>query len=244
MCSSCDNGEHRKPKPTANHAARSLEEGYMKKHVVRTLLAGTAVGAALMLAATAALAATTLTVKVTGAASNGAVTASAGTTTVKDVRNGDTMTCESSTAKGTVKDQTTKGTAPVKIGTVSSTAATSCTGPAGTTFTVKMNGTWNLDITGTTSKGVTSGGVTNISTTLTGTACTATVTGSAQGTYTNPSGGKSLVLAFSPSAPNPDKFALKIASANCLGILQAGDRIQYTGSYTVTDPAALTVNAH
>jgi hypothetical protein len=214
----------------------------MKKHVVRVLIAGTAAGTALMLGAGTALAVTTLTVKVTGAASDGAASASSGTTTLKDTRNGDTMTCKSSTAKGTVKDQTTKGTAPVKIGTVTSTTAASCTGPAGTTFTVKQNGTWNLDITGTTSKGVTSDGVTGVSATLTGTACTATVTGSVQGTFTNPSGGKSPILAFSPSAPNPDKFALKLASANCLGILHAGDTIQYTASFTVS-PKTLTISS-
>jgi hypothetical protein len=212
----------------------------MKKHVVRVLIAGAAAGTALMLGAGAALAATTLTVKVTGAASSGAVTASSGTTTLKDTRNGDTLTCKSSSAKGTVKDQTTKGTAPVKVGTVTSTTFTTCTGPAGLSFTVKQNGTWNLDITGTTSsKGVTSGGVTGVSATLTGTACTATVTGSAQGTYTN---GTKPVLAFSPSAANPDKFALKIKSASCLGILDAGDTVQYTGSYSVT-PATLKISS-
>jgi hypothetical protein len=214
----------------------------MKKHVVRVLIAGTAAGTALMLGAGAALAATTLTVKVTGAASTGAVTATSGVTTLKDTRNGDTLTCTSSSAKGVVKDQTTKGTAPVKVGTVTSTTFNKCSGPGGLTFTVKQNGTWNLTVTGTTSKGVTSGGVTGVSATLTGTACTATVTGSAQGTVTNPSGTKAPVLAFSPSAPNPNKFALKIASANCLGILMAGDTVQYTGSYTVS-PKTLTVSS-
>jgi hypothetical protein len=213
----------------------------MKKHVVRVLIAGTAAGTALMLGAGAALA-TTLTVTVTGAASTGAVTATSGKTTLKDTRNGDTLTCTSSSAKGVVKDQKTTGTAPVKVGTVTSTTFTSCTGPAGLKFTVKQNGTWNLTVTGTTSKGVTSGGVTGVSATLTGTACTATVTGSAQGTVTNPSGTKAPVLAFSPSAPNPNKFALKIASANCLGILEAGDTVQYTGSYTVS-PKTLTVSS-
>jgi hypothetical protein len=213
----------------------------MKKHVVRALIVGTAAGTALMLGAGAALAAT-LTVTVTGAASSGAVTASSGVTTLKDTRNGDTLTCTSSSAKGVVKDQKTTGTAPVKVGTVTATTFNKCSGPAGLTFTVKQNGTWDLDITGTTSKGVTSGGVTDVSATLTGTACTATVTGSAQGTYTNPSGTKSPILAFSPSAANPDKFALKIKSASCLGVLDAGDTVQYTGSYTVS-PKTLTVTS-
>jgi hypothetical protein len=213
----------------------------MKKHVVRVLIAGTAAGTALMLGAGVALAAT-LTVTVTGAASTGATSATSGVTTLKDTRNGDTLTCTSSSAKATVKDQKTTGTAPVKIGTITSTTFNKCSGPGGLTFTVKQNGTWNLDITGTTASGKTSGGAAAVSATLTGVACTATVTGSAPGTYTNPSGTKSPVLAFSPSAPNPDKFVLKIKSASCLGVLDAGDTVQYTGSYTVT-PKTLTVSS-
>lgn len=213
----------------------------MKKHVVRTLLVGTAAGTALMLGASAALAAT-LTVKVTGAASTGAVSASSGTTTLKDTRNGDVLTCTSSTGKGVVKNQTTTGTAPVKVGTINSTTFNSCTGPAGLMFTVKQNTTWNLVIAAATSSGKTAGGVTNVSATLTGTGCTATVTGKAPGTYKNGTSTTKPVLAFSPTAPNPFKFTLKIASASCLGVLQAGDIVQYTGSYTVT-PSTLKVSA-
>jgi hypothetical protein len=212
----------------------------MKKHVVRMLLAGTAAGAALMLAATAALAAT-LTVTVTRGNSNGAVSASSGTTTFKDTRNGDTFTCTSSTVRGTVKNQATTGTPPVKIGTTGSTFK-SCTGPAGWMWTVTVSGA--LAMTRATSGGVTAGGLTSVKMTLSGTACMFTATGSLPGTFTNPSGTKKPILAFSPTAPNPDKLALKISKANCLGIFQAGDGIQFTASYTVTDPATLTVNAH
>jgi hypothetical protein len=213
----------------------------MKKHVIRALIAGTAAGTALMLGAGTALAAT-LTVTVSGSTTTGAVSAASGTTTLKDTRNGAILTCTSSSAKGVVKNQKTTGAAPVKVGTITSSTFTSCTGPAGLKFTVKQNGTWNLTITGITASGKTSGGVTNASATLTGTACTATVTGSAQGTFTNASGTKKPVLAFSPTAPNPNKFALKITSASCLGILAAGDTVQYTGSYTVT-PSTLKVTS-
>ena len=189
-----------------------------------------------MLGAGTALAATH-TVTVSGAPASGAVSAASGTTTLKDTRNGAILTCTSSSAKGIVKNQKTTGTFPIKIGTITNTLFNSCTGPAGLKFTVKQNGTWNLAITGTTSSGgVTSGGVTGASATLTGTACTATVTGSAQGTFTNASGTKKPVLAFSPTSPNPNGFALKIASASCLGILATGDTVQYTGTYTVSQP--------
>jgi hypothetical protein len=211
----------------------------VKKHV-RMLLAGTAAGAALMLAATAALAAT-LTVTVSRANPDGAISASSGTVTLKDTRNGDTFTCSSSAVSGTVKNQTTTGAPPVKIGTTKSTFR-ACTGYAGTTYTFTMSG--SLAMTRATIGGVTAGGLTSVRFTLSGTACTVTATGSLPATFTNPSGTKKPVLAFSPTAPNPDKFALKIKSANCLGILQAGDGIQFTGSYTVTDPATLTVDAH
>jgi hypothetical protein len=212
----------------------------MKNRAVRALLAATAAGAAVMLAATAALAAT-LTVTVTRANSDGAISASSGTVTFKDTRNGLTFTCTSSTMSGTVKNQTTTGTPPVKIGTTGSTFK-SCTGPAGWMWTVTMSGAPAM--TQATSGGVTAGGLTSVTMTLSGTACMFTATGSLPGTFTNPNGTKKPVLAFSPAAPNPDKLALKISKASCLGIFQAGDGIQFTGYYTVTDPATLTVNAH
>jgi hypothetical protein len=215
----------------------------MKKNVVRVLIAGAAAGTALMLGAGIALAAT-LTVTVTGAASTGAVTASAGTVTLKDTRNGDTLTCTSSTGKGSVKDQTKTGAAPLKVGTIGSTVFNHCTGPGGLAFTVKQNTVYNLDLTGATnSSGVTAGGVTNVSATLTGTACTATVTGSVQGTYKNATSTAKPVLTFSPTAPNPDKFVLKVTSANCLGILTAGDTTTYSGKYNVTNPTTLKVTS-
>jgi hypothetical protein len=212
----------------------------MKKHVVRTLLAGTTAGTALTLAATAALA-TTLTVTVTGASSNGAVSASSGKTELKDTRTGDVLTCTTSSWSGTVKNQTTSGSPPVKVGTISA-GFKSCTGPGGLPLTVTLSG--SLVLTRATSSGVTAGGLTSARLTLSGTACMFTATGSLPGTFTNPSGTTKPVLALSPSATNPDKFALKIASARCLGIYKAGDTLQFTASYTVTKPATLTVNAH
>jgi hypothetical protein len=212
----------------------------MKKRAVRALLAATAAGAAVMLAATAALAAT-LTVTVTRANSDGAISASSGTVTFKDTRNGLTFTCTSSTMSGTVKNQTTTGTPPVKIGTTDSTFK-SCTGIFGSVWTVTLSG--SLAMTQATSGGITAGGLTSARFTLSGTACMVTATKSLPATFTNPSGTKKPVLAFSPTAPNPDKFALTIKSANCLGIFEAGDGIQFTGTYAVTDPATLTVNAH
>jgi hypothetical protein len=215
----------------------------MTKRPVRALLVATAAGTAFMLSATAALAAT-LTVTVAGANSNGAVSAASGTVTLKDTRNGDTVTCTSSTVTGTVKDEKTTGTAPVKVGTIDNTTFTSCTWIAGATLTITQKGTWNLVMTQATNGGVTAGGVTNVRFTWSATACAATMTGSMAGTFTNPSGSKKPVLMLSPSAPNPEKFALKIASANCLGILKAGDGFQVTAGYTVTNPAKLAVNAH
>jgi hypothetical protein len=217
----------------------------MKKRAVRALLAATAAGAALMLAATAALAAT-LTVKVTRANSDGAISASSGAVMFRDTRSGDTLTCTSSAVSGTVKNQTTTGTPPVKIGTTGSTFK-SCTGPGGAVWTVKMSGVPVM--TQATSGGVTAGGMTSVTWKLSGIACMVTATGSVPGTFANPGGTNKPLLVFSPTAPNPDKFALKIASGSyCLGmpggIFQPGDTLQFTGHYTVTNPATLTVNAH
>jgi hypothetical protein len=215
----------------------------MKKLAIRALFTGTAAGAALMLGATAALAAT-LTVTVTHANASGLVTSTSGTTILKDTRNNDTLTCTSSTGTGVVKNQVTRGTPPVKVGTITKTTFTNCTGPLGIKFAVKQNGTWNIVATKATSGGVTAGGVTNVSASLSGSVCTATVAGSVQGTVTNPSGTKKPLLKFSPTAPNPNKFVLKIKTASCLGVLRAGDIVQYTGSYTITNPTHLTVSAH
>jgi hypothetical protein len=217
----------------------------MKKHVIRALIAGTAVGTALMLGAGTALAATTtttLTVTVSGANSNGSVTASAGTTTLKDTRNGNTLTCTSSTGTGTAKDEKITGTAPVKGGTINNTVFNHCTGPGGLTFTVKQNTVYNLVATKATSGGVTAGGVTNVKATLTGTACTATVTGKAPGTYKNPTSTTKPVLTFSPTAPNPFGFKLTVVSANCMGLIKVGDVTTYSGTYTITSPTTLKVN--
>jgi hypothetical protein len=215
----------------------------MKKLAVKALFTGTAAGAALMLGATAALAAT-LTVSVTHANANGSVSSKSGTTILKDTRNHDTLTCSSSTGIGIVKNQTTRGTPPVKVGTITKTTFTNCTGPLGIRFTVKQIGTWNIVATKATSRGVTAGGVTNVSASLSGSVCRATVAGSVQGTVTNPSGTRKPLLKFIPTAPNPNRFVLKIKTASCLGVLRAGDTVQFTATYTVLSPAHLTVNAH
>jgi hypothetical protein len=89
------------------------------------------------LAAAPALAATTWTVK-----PGGAVTAKAGTTTVNDVTAGLTVTCTSSTIKGTLK--TGSGLAGKGLGAISSLAFGGCTS-SGVTLSVTIKAKMSLN---------------------------------------------------------------------------------------------------
>ena len=89
------------------------------------------------LAAAPALAATTWTV-----APGGAVTGTAGTTTVNDVTAGLTVSCTSSVMKGTLKSGS--GLAGKGIGTFSSLAFNSCTAD-GVTLSVTLSGKMPLN---------------------------------------------------------------------------------------------------
>lgn len=116
----------------------------------------------------------------------------AGTTTLKDVRSNDTLTCTSS----------------------SSTADN-------IRFRVTPTGLpYNLDATGT-SGGVTHGTM-SVAASLSGSLCTGTVSGTVDGTYTN----STHTLAVSP-----DGNLLTVTSANCLGLLNKGDVVDFNGSY-------------
>jgi hypothetical protein len=90
------------------------------KSLGRALVLGAATASVVSLAAAPALAATTWTVK-----PGGKVTATAGTTTLTDSTAGQSITCTSSVAKGTLK--TGSGLSGKGLGTVSSLAFKGCT---------------------------------------------------------------------------------------------------------------------
>src|SRR5438067_6834916 len=99
------------------------------KRTSTCLLMGGMTAAVLGLAAGPALAATTWTVS-----PGGSISATAGTTTLKDTGTGTTLNCSSSAAKGTVKSGS--GLAGAGIGSITSLTFSGCTGPLGLTFTV------------------------------------------------------------------------------------------------------------
>ena len=157
----------------------------MRTGIARVLVTGAAATAALALSATTAFA-STATTKFT-VSPGGKYSAAAGKTTLKDNKSGSVLVCKSASAKGTLKKG--KGLAGKNIGTITSSAFNKCTGPLNLSFKVKQSGTWDLTVTKYNSKtGVTTGFISNTKATLSGTGCSATVTGSTDATYTNKTG--------------------------------------------------------
>jgi len=107
------------------------------KSLGRALVLSAAVASVVGLAAAPALAATTWTVK-----PGGAVTAKAGTTTVNDTTAGLTVTCTSSTIKGTLKSGS--GLAGKALGALSSLAFGGCTAD-GVTLSVTIKAKMSLN---------------------------------------------------------------------------------------------------
>ena len=172
-----------------------------------------AVGAFSLISATSALAATyTIT--------NGgtALSFKAGTTTLKDTTSDNTLTCTSSSSTADIATGSNNGS---PLGTVTALSFSSCTGPLDISFTVTPTGLpYKLDATSS-SGGVTDGTMA-VSASLSGTLCTATVSGTVDGTYTN----STHTLAVSP-----DGKLLTVTSASCLGVISKGDVVDFNGSY-------------
>ncbi len=99
----------------------------MRKRVGSVLFTAASAAAVVGLSVGPALAATSLTVKVSG---GGSYTAKAGTTVLSD--NGVSVTCKSSKAIGQTGQRHLQGQAPrSKLGTVSNLGFTNCSGPLG-----------------------------------------------------------------------------------------------------------------
>src|SRR5215470_12846177 len=103
---------------------------HMRKHLTAILLSSGAAALALGLGTATAMATTTTTWTIKP---GGAVTGSAGKTTLKDVNTGQTLTCASSATAATLK----KGSGLTNpLGKITSVTFSTCTGPGGLTFTV------------------------------------------------------------------------------------------------------------
>jgi len=207
----------------------------MKRLSRRMLLTGGATALAVGASAGVALA-----VAITFSISpGGAITAKAGTTKLHDVNTNQTLQCTSSSSSGTLK--TGHGISGTNLGSITKLTFSSCTGPAGLTFTVTNSGfPWTLHGTAfNATSGVTTGTITGIKSHLSGPSCSADVrgatassTGKVKVTYTN-STHKLKVLASGGT--------LHIFNVNgCFSLINNGDATQFTGTYTVSPSQTIT----
>jgi hypothetical protein len=217
----------------------------MRKRIASMLLTGGGAALALCLSATAASAATSITVKVTG---GGTFTASAATTTLKD--GSVTVTCTTSgttpasTASTTVKNQTTTGNAPLKIGTAKNLKFNNCTGPLGSVTATPTAEPYPVDANSTTNgSGQTDAVIAKVDVNVSMTDCTFTVTGKAPGVYSN----SNHTLTMEPSSKLPVKplspAQLTVSNVSgCLGVVSNGDHPTYTSTYTLS-PGTLKISS-
>lgn len=200
----------------------------MRKRVGSILFTVAAVGAIAGLSIGPALAATSLSVKVSG---GGSYKATAGKTVLTD--NGVSVTCKSSKGTGTIKNGTKKGKAPVALGTVKGLSFTSCSSILGAvTNTVHGKPVLNAD-SKTNRKGQTAALITGVNVSVSLTGCSFTVKGSAPGYYTN----KTHTLTMTPKSPvkGAVKGQLTVSGVNgCSAVVKNGDHPTYKASYKVS----------
>jgi hypothetical protein len=166
----------------------------------------------------------------------GVVDATAGVTVLTDVNTGVQLTCDSSSLTDATLVTGATGS-PAQLGTLpaGSVGFQNCSGPFGLTFDVTHVGDWALNgVTYDPATGVTTGTLTGIQANLSGFACSASVTGSVDGTYNNATGVLTVL-------PNP---TLTIASVdpndNCFGLINTGDSATFDGAYTVAPGQTIT----
>jgi hypothetical protein len=206
-----------------------------KRFTRRVLFTGAATAVAIGASAGVALA-VAITFSITP---GGAITASAGKTTLKDVNTGSVLSCTSSSSSGTLKSG--HGISGTNLGSITALSFSNCTGPLGLTFTVTNSGfPWTLHGTAfNATTGVTTGNITGIKSHLSGPGCsadvagaTATSTGKVKVTYTN-STHKLKVL---PTGGTLHVFNV----SGCAGLINSGDATQFSGTYTVTPAQTIT----
>ncbi len=158
----------------------------------------------------------------------GSITASAGTTTLKDTTTGSVLSCTSSSSSGTLNAE-----GDPTLGSITALSFSNCTGPFGLSFTVTNSGfPWKLTASAFNSgTGVTTGKISGIKSHLSGPSCsadiagaTATTPGSVKVTYTNSTG------VLKVSGGTLDIFNV----SGCSGLIKTNDESTFTGSYTVS----------
>ncbi len=200
----------------------------IRKRLTSSLVLTGATTALVIGVATVAVAVTTVPeIDVTPA---GSITASAGTTTLKDTVTGSVLTCASSSSSGKLNAE-----GDPTLGTITALSFSNCTGPFGLTFTVtNSNFPWTLKPTAfSSSTGVTTGKITGIKSHLSGPSCsadvagtTATTPGTVKVTYTNSTG----VLKVLTTGGTLHVWNV----SGCAGLINSGDATVFSGSYTVS----------
>jgi hypothetical protein len=208
------------------------------KRAGSALVTGVALAGLLALSASAAGAATNARVAATWTVKpGGAITAKAGTTTLKDTKTGSTLSCASSSGKGTVK--TGSGLSGTNIGSITALSFSNCTGPLGLTFTVKTTHfPWHLNAVSF-SSGVTTGTITGIHATLTGPSCSAVV----DGTGATANNGKVTAKYSNSTGKLTTTGAGNLHIYNvsgCAGLINSGDGSSFKGSYAISPKQTIT----
>lgn len=201
----------------------------MRGRLIGALAAGAALVASAVLSAPAGAEADTWTVT-----PGGAFHGVAGETVLTIEESGVQLFCVSASVDGTAKSGTGLTNPLADIPATPGIQFNDCQGPLGLTFTVKHVNTWHLVGDSYDGADVTTGRITDITADITGPGCTAQVTGSVNGTYTN-STDKLKVL--------PD-FTLTISfvdpNANCLGLIEQGQHASFDGEFAVTPNLTIT----
>jgi hypothetical protein len=207
----------------------------MRKHLTAVLLSSGVAALAVGIGTATAMAttATTWTIK-----PGGAVTGSAGKTTLKDPKTGTVLTCKSSATKATLK----KGSGQTSpLGQITSVTFSNCTGPGSLTFTATTSASkthpWHLNATKY-SSGVTTGTITGVTASLSGNGCTATVAGTtakSPGTVNASYSNKTHILTSSGG-----NLHVWNVSSGCLGLINSGDPSSFTGTYTISPAQTIT----
>jgi len=202
-----------------------------------TLFAGAAVAAACLSSGPALAAGPVAALRWT-VTPGGAVSGSAGTTTLQDSTTGITLTCSSSAATGSLKSGS--GLAN-PLGTIQTLTFSNCTGPLGISFSTSVTGPFPLNATAyNAGTGVTTGRIGKIHGSISGPLCSATVDGSSatanngavRAHYKNATG-KLTVLTTGGN--------LHIYNVSgCFGLINSGDTATFSGSYTITPKQAIS----
>jgi hypothetical protein len=199
----------------------------IRKRAGSVLFLAAAAAAVVGMSVGPALAATSLTVKVSGGGSYSAT--AKGETVLAD--GSVHVKCKASKGSGKIANGTHHGTAPVTVGTVAKLSFSRCSGPLGGVST-KVHGTPELRADSKTSKGKTDAIITGVNVSVKTGSCSFKVNGTAPGYYTN--GKHTLTMTTHLPVKPATKASLTISHVSqCLGVVTNGQHPTYSAIYKV-----------